>query len=179
MITNNHPRLGLQSKFLRFVWTIFYYLFFRFFPSKIFRRWRNLVLILFGAKIGRRSDVYCSASIWAPWNLVLGDNACIGPNVTCYNVDIIELESNVTVSQNCHLCTASHDIYSKNHELVSSPIILRECCWIGADAFINKGVIIGEGAVVAARSYVYKCVEPWAIVGGNPSVFIKRRSYND
>lgn len=31
------------------------------------------------------------------------------------------------------------------------------------------GVTIGEGAIVLAGSVVTKDVEPWSIVGGNPS----------
>ena len=30
------------------------------------------------------------------------------------------------------------------------------------------GVEIGEGAVVGATASVYKSVEPWSVVGGNP-----------
>ena len=37
------------------------------------------------------------------------------------------------------------------------------------------GVIVGEGAIVAARSVVVKGVEPFTVVGGNPAKFIKRR----
>ena len=41
------------------------------------------------------------------------------------------------------------------------------------------GVTIGEGAVVAARAAVFKDVEPWTIVGGNPAKPIKKRVIND
>ena len=37
------------------------------------------------------------------------------------------------------------------------------------------GVEIGEGAVVGATASVYKSVEPWSVVGGNPSKIIKMR----
>jgi putative colanic acid biosynthesis acetyltransferase WcaF len=37
------------------------------------------------------------------------------------------------------------------------------------------GVTIGEGAVVGARGCVFKDVEPWTVVGGNPAKFIKKR----
>jgi putative colanic acid biosynthesis acetyltransferase WcaF len=37
------------------------------------------------------------------------------------------------------------------------------------------GVTVGEGAVVGARAAVFKDVEPWTVVGGNPAKFIKRR----
>jgi putative colanic acid biosynthesis acetyltransferase WcaF len=34
---------------------------------------------------------------------------------------------------------------------------------------------VGQGAVVGARSAVFKNVEPWTVVGGNPARFIKIR----
>ena len=37
------------------------------------------------------------------------------------------------------------------------------------------GVEIGEGAVVGATASVYKSVEPWTVVGGNPAKVIKKR----
>ena len=37
------------------------------------------------------------------------------------------------------------------------------------------GVEIGEGAVVGATASVYKSVEPWSVVGGNPCKIIKMR----
>ena len=47
--------------------------------------------------------------------------------------------------------------------------------WIGTSAFISMGVTIGEGAVVGACAAVFKDVEPWTVVGGNPAKFIKKR----
>ena len=35
------------------------------------------------------------------------------------------------------------------------------------------GVEIGEGAVVGATAAVYKSLEPWSAVGGNPCKIIK------
>ena len=46
---------------------------------------------------------------------------------------------------------------------------------MAADAFVGMGVIIGEGAVVGARASVFKNVEPWTVVGGNPAKYIKNR----
>ena len=41
--------------------------------------------------------------------------------------------------------------------------------WICASCFVGTGVNIGTGAVVGASSSVFKNVEPWSIVGGNPA----------
>ena len=45
--------------------------------------------------------------------------------------------------------------------------------WIGFDVTILKGVTIGEGAVIGAKSVVTKDVEPWTVVAGNPAVVVK------
>ena len=59
--------------------------------------------------------------------------------------------------------------------LVTAPIIIEDQAWIAADVFIGPGVTIGQGAVIGARSAVFKDVEPWTIVGGNPAKLIKKR----
>jgi len=41
------------------------------------------------------------------------------------------------------------------------------------------GITIKQGAVVGARACVFKDVEPWTIVGGNPAKYIKKRVIND
>jgi acetyltransferase-like isoleucine patch superfamily enzyme len=55
----------------------------------------------------------------------------------------------------------------------SSPIKICQYAWIGMDVTILKGVTIGKGAIVGAKSVVTKDVAPWTIVGGNPARFIK------
>lgn len=47
--------------------------------------------------------------------------------------------------------------------------------WIGYNATIMAGVTVGDGAIIATNSHVVKNVEPYAVVGGNPAVEIKKR----
>ena len=56
----------------------------------------------------------------------------------------------------------------------SKPITICNDAWIGAESFILKGVTIGEGAVVAARSVVTKDVPPFTVVAGNPAKEVKQ-----
>lgn len=51
--------------------------------------------------------------------------------------------------------------------------------WIGSDVVILGGVEIGDGAIVAAGTVVTKNVEPYSIVGGNPSKLIRYRFQKD
>lgn len=48
-------------------------------------------------------------------------------------------------------------------------IIVQNDVWIGRNSTIMAGVIIRNGAVVAANSHVVNDVPPFAIVGGNPA----------
>lgn len=168
-------KLGRKHQIVRFLWNIVWVVFARPLPRSIGNGWKCLLLKSFGAKITKGAVVYSTAKIYYPANLIMEEYSCLASNVDCYNVDVIRIGANATVSQGAYLCTASHDIYSKGHELITAPIVIGAQSWVAADAFVGMGVTIGEGAVVGARAAVFKDVEPWTIVGGNPAKFIKER----
>jgi|CXWL01.1.fsa_nt_gi putative colanic acid biosynthesis acetyltransferase WcaF len=162
------------NKVRRIVWYGVWLLFYR--PSpRPFHGWRRFLLRLLGARIGLGVHPYPSAKIWAPWNLEMGDHSCLGDNVDCYSVDTIKIGPHSTVSQYSFLCTASHDYTDPSMPLITSPIIIGEHAWIAADVFVGPGVTIGNGAVVGARSSVFRNIEPWAVVAGNPARLIRKR----
>lgn len=69
---------------------------------------------------------------------------------------------------------SGNNVYNKDwSKVVSKPIIIESKVWIGFDVTILKGVTIGEGAVVGAKSVVTKDVEAWTVVAGNPAVVVK------
>ena len=106
-------------------------------------------------------------------------HSCLAPEVDCYNVDKVVIGEFSTVSQKTYLCTASHDVTKSNIPLIKAPIIIKNQVWVGANVFLGMGVTINTGAVVGATSSVYKDVEAWTIVGGNPAKFIKKRLISD
>ena len=55
----------------------------------------------------------------------------------------------------------------------NAPIIIGENVWIGSNARIQKGVTIGDNAIIAANSVVTKDVPANAIVAGNPAKVVK------
>lgn len=171
--------LGIKHQVIRLIWGITWTVCAGFLPRSVGSGWKRFLLRLFGAKMGKNSYVYSSAKIYYPANLVMGDNTCLADNVDCYNVAPVILENNVTVSQGAYLCTASHDIEHHTHPLITAPITIRNQAWICAHAFIGMGVTIGEGTVVGAMAAVFKDVEPWTVVGGNPAKFIKQRIIKD
>lgn len=171
--------LTLKNKIHRMLWNIVYVLLFRPFALPYFKHWRNFLLRCWGAQIGEGSVVHASAEIWAPWNLVIGCRTCIGPHVIIYNPGRIILGNKVVISQYSYLCTASHHYEYKDNKLFWKEIIIDDYAWIAAKAFVAPGVHIGTYAVVGATASVYKEVEPWTVVGGNPAKFIKKRIIKD
>ena len=166
--------LSLANKLARTVWQVVWLLLYRPTP-RLFHPWRCLLLRLFGAKLGRAVHPYPSARIWAPWNLEMGDHACLSEGVDCYCVAPIRIGAHTTVSQYSFLCTASHDYTRADMPLVTAPITIGERAWITADVFVGPGVTIGDGAVVTARSSVFTDIPPWVVARGNPAVPVKAR----
>ena len=114
-----------------------------------------------------------------PWHLEMHEYSCLAPEVDCYNVAKISIGPYTTVSQKAYLCTASHDITDPSHQLIIAPIVIEGRVWIAAGAFIGMGVTVHEGAVVGATASVFKDVEAWTVVGGNPAKYIKKRILKD
>ena len=166
--------LSLANKLARTAWQVVWLLLYRPTP-RLFHPWRCLLLRLFGAKLGRAVHPYPSARIWAPWNLEMGDHACLSEGVDCYCVAPIRIGAHTTVSQYSFLCTASHDYTRADMPLVTAPVNIGERVWITADVFVGPGVTIGDGAVVTARSSVFTDIPPWVVARGNPAVPVKAR----
>lgn len=167
---------SIGNKFLRMLWNLVALILIRPFALNFFRKWRCAILRIFGAKIGQNSNVHSSVKIWAPWNLELGNYSSIGPRTHIYNQGRIIIGDLCIISQKSYLCASTHDFTLANFPLVRKPIKIEDQVWIAADAFIGPGVKIGEGVVVGARAAVFKNIEPWTVVGGNPAKFIKRRN---
>jgi putative colanic acid biosynthesis acetyltransferase WcaF len=105
----------------------------------------------------------------------MGDHSCLGEHVDCYCVDTIRIGAHAIVSQYSFLCTASHDHMDPAMPLVTAPITIGERAWITADVFVAPGVVIGEGAIVGARSSVFCDVDAWTIARGNPAKPVRKR----
>ncbi len=178
-MTDTRHKFSLSNKIGRIIWAIICFILFKPFSIRIFRKWRILVLRMFGAKVSWKSTIHASVRIWAPWNLEVGDYSCIGQRVNCYNQGRITLKNNVTISQDSSLCASSHDYTNKSHALFLAPIIINDSVWVAAEAFVGPGVTLGSGSLVGARAAVFRNVEPWSVVGGNPAKFIKKREIKE
>jgi acetyltransferase-like isoleucine patch superfamily enzyme len=58
-------------------------------------------------------------------------------------------------------------------DVVSAPIVIEDCVWLGRYAMILKGVRIGRGSIVAAGAVVTKSAPPFSVIAGNPARVVK------
>ena len=172
-------KISLFNKFIRVMWLLIYYLFFRFSPF-FFHSYRCFILKLFGAKIERDVKIFPSVKIYLPSNLVVKSGTCIGPEVSIYNQGPIIFGRNISVSQYAYLCASTHEYNSAPPELplIISKIIIKDDCWICADVFVGPGVTLGTASVVGARSVIFKDTIQRGIYVGNPAKLIKKRNAN-
>lgn len=143
------------------------------------RRTRVAILKLFGAKLEWNCSVSNKAEIVDPWNLTMGSLSSLDEYCCIRCRGKVTIGEKVCISRGVYLLSASHNIYSRNFEMTTAPIVIEDNCWIATRSMIGKGVTIGEGTVVAAYSNVIKNIEPWSVVGGNPAKSIKKRVIKD
>jgi putative colanic acid biosynthesis acetyltransferase WcaF len=174
LVASPPSSLSLRNRAGRALWSVVWLVLFR--PSpRTLHGWRRLLLRVFGATVGRGVRVYPSARIWAPWNLEMREHACLGDFVDCYSVDRIVIGARATVSQYSFLCTASHDFEDARMPLTTAPITIGDEVWVTADVFVAPGVTIGSGAVIYARSSVFRDVPTWTVAAGSPAKPLRER----
>lgn len=105
---------------------------------------------------------------WQIDQLYIGDYVCIAAEV------IILMGGN-----HCHR-TDWFSLYPFQDKITAAykskgDTVIEDGVWLGIKSLILPGVRIGEGSIVAANSVVTQDIEPYSIVGGNPSRLIKKR----
>ncbi|WP_374576565.1 colanic acid biosynthesis acetyltransferase WcaF [Phenylobacterium sp. J367] len=169
------PSFSFRNRITRLSWGVTWALFARWTPNS-FNIWRLFLLHLYGAKVRRTSAISPSAKIWFPPNLVLGDRCALGRRVNCYNMAPVTIGDHAIVSEGAFLCAGSHDVDDPNFQLVVAPVVIGPSAWLAADAMVGPGVIVGEGAVLGARSVAFRDLQPWTIYVGNPASAVRARA---
>jgi acetyltransferase-like isoleucine patch superfamily enzyme len=156
---------NLTSSFLPYILRYpLYKLFFKKFGKNIhidfhtYFRYPNRITICSNVSINRGCSFY-TGFYAKDAEIYIQENVAIGPEVTFF--------------------AAGHDSSDLNLADTGARIVVEKYAWIGGRSIILQGVVIGEGAIVAAGSVVTKNVQPWTIVGGVPAKYIKDRSIND
>lgn len=112
----------------------------------------------------------------------IGNNVSTNSNVmiNADNGGSIKIEDNVLIGPNVVLRASNH-VFSKRDIAISAQghkggsIVIKEDVWLGANVVIVSDVIIDKGVVVGAGAVVTKNIEAYSIVAGVPAKKIGSR----
>ena len=115
-------------------------------------------------------------------DVVIGDHTRIG--IHCTVIGPVCIGSHVNLAQGITVTALNHN-FNNNEQRIdeqginTSPIVIGDDVWIGANAVILPGVTIGRHCVVAAGAVVTKDVPDYTVVAGVPAKVIKELKRND
>ena len=163
-----------------------------YFIRKFFNIKHNCFIMSRGASLKAQygRNVLISRGTYVNNNVEIGDFSYVNENSSIVDVVIgkfCSISSNVYVSpfqHNHQLITTHPFLYNSFYRLASTPLVtfkdnkitkIGNDVWVGLNVVIMRGIVIGDGAVVAAGSILTKDVPPYEIWGGVPARFIKKR----
>ncbi|MFZ0707247.1 MAG: acyltransferase [Candidatus Korobacteraceae bacterium] len=121
-------------------------------------------------------DIHSGSQIDEP-RLVLKDRVDIGHNVLFMVSREIVLEEDVNVASGVRFMDSDahpRDTMARIADLPATPdeikaVRIKRYAWIGHNAFIMKGVTVGEGAIVGVNSVVLSDIPDYSVAIGNPA----------
>jgi len=149
----NPPGYRGRNIFWVVVWSLVDVTLFRCSP-KVMYGFRNVLLRIFGANIGKSCKIRPRVRILFPWKLTLGDYSWIGDDVEIYNMDDVTIGTNTVISQKSYICTGSHSVSDGTFGLKTRPIEIGDNVWLCTDVLVLPGTVIHSKTIVPARTII-------------------------
>lgn len=120
--------------------------------------------------IHHTSTIHCPDKIQRGTNVFPGDS----PGVYINAQNGIVLGDFTNIGPNVGLLSANHNFINNEAFDYADPIVIGKHCWIGKDANIMPGVVLGDFTIVGAGAIVTKSFnEGYCVLAGNPARKIK------
>lgn len=168
------------------------------------RLWVKLFLNPFKHKRGKKSIIRRRTRMDVlPFNdFCLGDNSVIEDFSTINNgvgsvyignrsligignviIGPVTIGNDVILAQNIVISGLNHGyqdvtIPPRQQKTLTSPIILSDNIWIGANSVVTAGVTIGKHSVIGAGSIVTRNIPDYCVAVGNPAKVIKKYNFS-
>lgn len=127
--------------------------------------------------LGTRSQIKNNTRIWGQSDFSLGYDGYIDQECHLDLRRDITIGDDVSVSGGCWIYT--HMVFLSvlsGAPYKFAPVTIGDRAYLGANAFVLPGVVIGNDAMVGARAVVTKDVSPDAVVVGSPAKEIDKTS---
>lgn len=110
-------------------------------------------------------------------DIVIGDYSRVGIHNTL--IGPVTIGSHVNLAQGITVTALNHNFSDTTKRIdeqgiTTLPVIIEDDVWIGANAVVLPGVVVGMHSVVAAGAVVTKNVDPYCVVAGVPAKVVKR-----
>ena len=109
-----------------------------------------------GSSFNRNDIIVCRDSI------TIGNNCAFGPNVVLYDHDHVFDKDGF-----------------KSDKYATSPIVIEDSCWLGANVIVLRGTHIGKGCVIGAGTIIKGVIPPHSVVKSNRNIIIDEIRKND
>lgn len=110
-------------------------------------------------------------------DIIIGDYTRVGLHNTI--IGPVHIGNHVNLAQGIVISGLNHNYKDTTTPIdkqgvSTSPIIIHDDCWIGANAMITAGVTIGKHCVIGAGCVVTKDIPDYCVIAGNPARIIKQ-----
>ena len=129
-------------------------------------------------RLGRYSVIESGTCINnAVGDVIIGDYTRVGLHNTI--IGPVNIGHHVNLAQGITVTALNHNFEDSEKKIdeqgvCTTPVVIEDDVWIGANAVILPGVRVGTHSVVAAGAVVTKDVPPHSIVAGIPAKIIKK-----
>lgn len=145
-------------------------------PCHAFRiGWYRLVCRM---RIGSASSIHRRCRMYRSYRIKIGNHTVINYGVLLDGRGGLCIGDNVSVSEGTVILTMDHNVDDPDLALRSRPVTIGDYVFIGSYARILPGVMVGEGAVIAAGAVVVRDVDPYTLVAGVPARHVRDRARN-
>jgi acetyltransferase-like isoleucine patch superfamily enzyme len=151
----------------------------KYFPPPLGNALRSIALKVFGVN-WTKCRIAEGVSITYPYRITMGEFVTVNEFSTISGYGGLNVGNNVLIGHQVSILSSEHTFSSRELSIRSQGIapkrtVIGNDVWIGARAIILGGVVVGNGAIVAAGSVVTKDVQPFSVVAGVPAKPIRTR----
>ena len=123
---------------------------------------------------GKGTSIYANSYVYG--TVKVGKNTWIGPFTILDGSGGLEIGDYCSIAPGVQIYT--HDsvmwaVSGGKHIVKREPVKIGNCCYIGPNTTIAKGVTIGDRVIVGANSFINKDVVSDVKISGNPATMMK------
>jgi acetyltransferase-like isoleucine patch superfamily enzyme len=135
------------------------------FEEMLFDRWERARNLGFG----EGASIYHSSYVFG--DVRVGADTWIGP------LTLLDGSGGLTIGRHCSISAGvqiyTHDswrwaVSGGDQALDHAPVTIADCCYLGGQTVVAKGVQIGEHSVIGACSFVNRDIPAYSVAAGTP-----------